>query len=50
MMPPIAKHCLFIGFKLPGMIVLIIIGFMMEFIVELPFAIMTRLDGRSRKQ
>jgi hypothetical protein len=47
-MLPIAKRTLFYGIKLPFILVLIILGFMMEYIVELPFNVLTRLDGRRR--
>ena len=50
MMPSIAKRCLFIGVKLPAMLFLIVLGFMMEFLVELPFMVMTRLDGRRSRR
>lgn len=47
-MPPIAKRYFFYGIKLPFFLLLIILGLMMEYIVELPFNVMTRLDGRQR--
>jgi len=47
-MLPIAKRTLFYGIKLPFILLLIILGFMMEYIVELPFNVLTRLDGRRR--
>ena len=47
-MLPIAKRYLFYGIKLPFILLLIILGFMMEFIVELPFIVLTRFDGRRR--
>ena len=43
---PMGKQALFYGIKLPFMLLLIIFGFMMEYIVELPFNVMTRLDAR----
>jgi hypothetical protein len=47
-MTPMAKHYLFYGIKLPFMLLLIILGFMMEFIVVLPFAVLAQLDARRR--
>jgi hypothetical protein len=47
-MTSMVKHYLFYGIKLPFMLLLIILGFMMEFIVELPFTVMTQLDARRR--
>jgi len=47
-MLPIAKRYFFYSVKLPLILLLIIIGFMMEYIVELPFIVLTRLDGRRR--
>jgi hypothetical protein len=47
-MTPMAKHYLFYGIKLPFMLLLIILGFMMEFIVVLPFAVLTQMDARRR--
>ena len=46
-MTPTAKKALFYGVKLPFMLILMIFGFMMEYVVELPFNVMTRLDARS---
>jgi hypothetical protein len=43
-----AKHYLFYGIKLPFMLLLIILGFMMEFIVVLPFAVLAQMDARRR--
>ena len=40
------KQLHFYGIKLPFMLLLMIIGFMLEFIVELPFDLMTRLDTK----
>ena len=37
-MTPMAKRYLFYGIKLPFMLLLIILGFMMEFVVVLPFS------------
>jgi hypothetical protein len=48
-MPPMAKRYLFYGIKLPLILILIVFGFMMEYLVELPFEIMTRLDKRCRR-
>ena len=45
-MLPIAKRYIFYGIKLPLILLLIILGFMMEYIVELPFIVLTRLDRR----
>jgi hypothetical protein len=45
---PMAKHYLFYGIKLPFMLLLIILGFMMEFIVVLPFAVLAQMDARRR--
>ena len=47
-MPTTARRCLFLGCKLPLIMILILVGFMMEYLVELPFNLMTRLDARSR--
>ncbi len=47
-MQRLAQQSLFYGLKLPFMLLLIMLGFMMETIVELPFAIMAHLDGRRR--
>jgi len=47
-MLPIAKRYLFYGIKLPFILLLIMLGFMMEYIVELPFIVLTRLDRRRR--
>lgn len=47
-MLPIAKRYHFYGIKLPFILLLIILGFMLEFIVELPFIVLTQLDGRQR--
>jgi len=47
-MTPLAKHSLFYGIKLPFMLLLIVLGFMMEFIVVLPFAVLTQMDARRR--
>jgi len=47
-MQRLAQQSLFYGIKLPFMLVLIVLGFMMETLVELPFALMTHLDGRRR--
>lgn len=47
-MQRLAQRTIFYGLKLPFMLVLIILGFMMEAIVELPFAIMVHMDGRRR--
>lgn len=49
-MPPMAKQVLFYGIKLPFMLLLIIFGFMLEYVVELPFNVMTRLDTRSPRK
>ena len=48
LMLPIAKRYFFYSIKLPFILLLIILGFMMEYIVELPFIVLTRLDGRRR--
>ncbi len=37
-------HCI----RVPFYLLLIVIGFMLEYLVELPFNVMTRLDGRRR--
>jgi hypothetical protein len=47
-MTPMAKRYLFYGIKLPFMLLLIILGFMMEFIVVLPFAVLAQMDARRR--
>jgi hypothetical protein len=47
-MTPMAKHALFYGIKLPFMLLLIILGFMMEFVVVLPFAVLAQMDARRR--
>ena len=47
-MLPIAKRYFFYSVKLPFILLLIILGFMMEYIVALPFIVLTRLDGRRR--
>lgn len=49
-MTPAAQKAIFYGVKLPFMLILMIFGFMMEFVVELPFNVMTRLDARSRNK
>ena len=41
-----AKQILFYGVKLPFMLLLMIFGFMMEYVVELPFNLMTQLHAR----
>lgn len=45
--PPATQKVIFYGIKLPCMLILMIFGFMMEYVVELPFNVMTRLDARS---
>jgi hypothetical protein len=40
------KQVVFIGVKLPFMLFLMIFGFILEYVVELPFNLMTRLDAR----
>jgi len=40
------KRIIFYSIKLPFILFLIIFGFMLEYIVELPFNLMTRLDAR----
>ena len=45
-----AQKALFYGVKLPFMLILMIFGFMMEYMVELPFNVMTRLDARSHNK
>lgn len=47
-MPEKARRFLFYSLKLPLIMILILVGFMMEYLVELPFNLMTRLDARSR--
>jgi len=47
-MLPKCKRYIFYFIKLPLILLLIILGFMMEVIVELPFIVLTRLDGRRR--
>jgi hypothetical protein len=47
-MPPTAERWLFRAIKLPCILILILLGFMLEYLVELPFMLMTRLDGRRR--
>ena len=47
-MPATARRYLFYGLKLPLILILILIGFMMEYLVELPFNVMARLDVRRR--
>ena len=45
-----AKQVVFYGVKLPFMLLLMIFGFMLEYVVELPFNLMTRLDAKSRRR
>jgi len=45
-----ARKAVFYGIKLPFMLFLMLFGFMMEGLVELPFNVMTRLDGRSHRR
>lgn len=45
---PVIEKAIFCGVKLPFMLFLMIFGFIMEYVVELPFNVMTRLDARSR--
>jgi hypothetical protein len=40
------KQVVFLGVKLPFMLFLMIFGFILEYVVELPFNLMTRLDAR----
>ena len=47
-MPAKARRFLFYGVKLPLIMMLILVGFVMEYLVELPFNLMTRLDARRR--
>jgi len=47
-MPAKNRRFLFYGVKLPLIMILILVGFMLEYLVELPFNLMTRLDARSR--
>lgn len=47
-MTPMAKRYLFYGIKLPFMLLLIILGFMMEFVIVLPFAVLAQMDARRR--
>lgn len=44
------KQVVFYGVKLPFMLLLMIFGFMLEYVVELPFNLMTRLDARPRRR
>jgi hypothetical protein len=44
------KQVVFYGVKLPFMLLLMIFGFMLEYVVELPFGLMTRLDARPRRK
>ena len=44
------KQVVFYGVKLPFMLLLMIFGFMLEYVVELPFSLMTRLDARPRRR
>ena len=39
----------FILFKLPALLITPILGFIIEFLYELPFMLVCLLDGRSRK-
>ena len=39
----------FIIFKLPALLITPILGFIIEFLYELPFMLVCLLDGRSRK-
>ncbi|MGD9330673.1 MAG: hypothetical protein PVJ53_05135 [Desulfobacterales bacterium] len=43
-----ARKALFYWIKLPCILFLIVLGFMLEYLVELPFIVLTRLDGRPR--
>ena len=47
-MPTADEGYLFYTIKLPFILILILVGFIMESLVELPFNLMTRLDGRRR--
>lgn len=47
-MPRMARQLLFCGVKLPLILILILLGFIMEYLVELPFELMARLDSRGR--
>ena len=44
-MLPVAQKAIFYGVKLPFMLILMLFGFMLEYLVELPFSVMTRLDA-----
>ena len=45
-MPRLVRNTIFYLIKLPFILMLILVGFAMEYVVSLPFAVMTRLDGR----
>ena len=47
-MPTTAWRCLFWLCKMWLIMILMLVCFMMEYLVELPFNLMTRLDARSR--
>jgi len=42
------KQIVFCGIKLPFMLLLMIFGFMLEYVVELPFNLMTYFCARPR--
>ena len=44
------KQVVFLGIKLPFMLFLMIFGFILEYVVELPFNLLTRLDARPRRR
>ncbi len=43
-MNPLVKKSLFYTFKLPGMYLLIMIGFLVDFIIHFPFRFMLTVD------
>jgi hypothetical protein len=44
-MNPMVKKSLFYTFKLPGMYLLIMIGFLLDFIIHFPFRFMLAIDS-----
>ena len=45
----IYKKVIWVTFKHPLTLVLICVGMLFEFVVSLPFAVMCRLDSRTRR-
>ncbi len=43
------SQCIFIIFKLPALVIMAILGFIIEFLYELPFMLVCLMDSRLRK-